>query len=346
MSNFADHPPLKQAALRDLVEGGSSPFKQTARSYVLFCPEPACRRQKLHVEKTTGMAKCFRCGFRGWANWVLARVYNRSAEELDQLLYGVVTVGTIIDAGLIRMTDFWGEEEAEDALLPTLPSYPPPMEKSPDWVSIDEPIARPGLEYLASRGVPNDIAFAYGIGFDPAEQRVLFPVVVDGQLRGWQGRHIGNLSYVRKDGSFGTIPKVMTVGKLGKECFMFQDRLVGQTTAVLTEGPLDALKCHYLGGNVASMGKDVSPRQLDILMRAGIKTLYVGLDRDADRPVGAIVKALHGVMKLYRLLPPPTRGDLGDCTFHEVIEQAAAAEEMGPAHEHQTYITMPDLYKG
>jgi hypothetical protein len=335
---------LNQAALRELVEGGSAPFKQTARSYVLFCPEPACRRQKLHVEKTTGMGKCFRCGLKGWANWVLARVYSKSPEELDQLLYGVVTVGTIIAANIL-MTDFWGEEEPEDALLPTAPQYPPAMEKSPNWVSIDEPIARPGLEYLAARGIPNDVAFAYGIGFDPEEQRVLIPVVVEGAMRGWQGRYIHSTSFVRH-GKVVNIPKVMTVGKLGKECFMFQDRLKDSNWAILTEGPFDALKCHHIGGNVASMGKDVSPRQLDILVRSGIKTLYVGLDRDADRPVGAIVKALYGVVKLYRLLPPPHRDDLGDCTFQEVAQQVLLAEEMGPMHAHQTHMVMPDLYKG
>jgi len=343
--SFADHPPLKQAALRELVEGGSAPFKQTARSYILFCPEPNCRRQKLHVEKTTGMSKCFRCGFRGWANWVLARVYGKSAEELDQLLYGVTTVGTIIDAGLIHMTDFWGEEEAETALLPTEPTYPAPMERSPDWCDIDEPMSAAGREYLEKRGIPLALAREYGIGFDPAEQRVLIPVVVEGQMRGWQGRYVHDTEFVR-NGRVVHIPKVMTVGKLGKECFMFQDRLAGRGAAVLTEGPFDALKCHYLGGNVASMGKDVSPRQLDILVRSGIKALYVGLDRDADRPVGSIVRALHGVVRLLRLLPPPHRDDLGDCTFEEVVEQAAIAEEMGPAHVHQTHITMPDFYKG
>lgn len=219
------------------------------------------------------------------------------------------------------------------------------MEKSPDWVSIDQPVARPGLDYLANRGIPNDIAFEYGIGFDPAEQRVLIPVVVDGELRGWQGRYIHQTDFVR-NGKTVRIPKVMTVGKLGKECFMFQDRLKGRTTAVLTEGPFDALKCHYLGGNVASMGKDVSPRQLDILVRSGIKTLYVGLDWDADRPVGGIVKALHGLVKLYRLVPPKHRDDLGDCTFEEVIEQAALAPEMGPADVLQSYCPMPNLYNG
>jgi hypothetical protein len=77
MASYQDHPPLKVEALRELVEGGSAPFKRAARSYILWCPR--CRRQKLYVERTTGASKCFRCGdFKGWANWVLAEVYNRS----------------------------------------------------------------------------------------------------------------------------------------------------------------------------------------------------------------------------------------------------------------------------
>jgi hypothetical protein len=136
----------------------------------------------------------------------------------------------------------------------------------------------------------------------------------------------------------------MTVGKLGKECFMFQDRLQGSKHAVLTEGPFDALKGHLVGGNVASMGKDVSARQLDIIVRSGVRALYVGLDRDAAKEVGRIVRDLHGTLDLYRLLPPPHRDDLGECTMEEVAHQFHTAEPMGPAHAHQVYVPMPKLW--
>lgn len=345
MTTFADHPPLKVGALRDLVEGGSAPFKQTPRSYILFCPQSDCRRQKLYLEKSTGMCCCFRCGFKGWAAWVLSKVYGRSAEELDQLLYGVVTVGTVIESGSVDITDFWGEEEAEDALLPTEPKYPSEMIRDPEWCDLTDPASAAGVAYLAKRNISLEVAIEYGIGFHPGDQRVLFPVVVEGVLRGWQGRYIHSTEQVGDGGRIIRIPKVMTVGKLGKELFMFQDRLKGSPHAVLTEGPFDALKCHLVGGAVASMGKDVSTRQIDILVRSGVKCLYIGLDRDADKPVGHIVKTLFGVMKLYRLLPPPHRDDLGDCTMEEVAEQFWSAEELGPAHAHQTYCPMPKLWE-
>lgn len=344
MSRFSDHPPLNQSALRDLVEGGSAPFKQTHRSWILWCPEPSCHRQKMYVEKSSGLSKCFRCGFSGWANWVLSRVYNRSPEELDELLYGVVSSGTVIAAGTINITDFWGEEEPETSLLPSEPKYPPPMARDPMWLDIADPAARAGAAYLEHRGIPLAVACAYGIGFNAADQRVLIPVVAQGALRGWQGRFIHNTELVGDGGKIIHIPKVMTVGKLGKELFMFQDRLQGSSHAVLTEGPFDALKCHLLGGNVASMGKDVSNRQLDLIVRSGVKTLYVGLDRDAAREVGRIVRELYGVLKLYRLLPPLYRDDLGDCTMQEVEQQFQVAEEMGPAHVMQVHVPMPKLW--
>jgi DNA primase len=341
---FKGHPPLKVDALRNLIEGGAAPFKQTPRSYILWCPAPDCRRQKLYVEKQSGLCKCFRCGFGGWANWALARVYGRSAEELDEALYGIVSTGTIIAAGLVNITDFWGEEMAEDALLPAEPTYPPEIAKDPDWCDLDEEASAPARAYLESRGIDLMLAKAAGIGFHPGDQRVLFPVIVEGKLRGWQGRYIHKTDQVVDSGRVIRIPKIMTVGKLGKECFMFQDNLRGAYRAVLTEGPVDALKCHYAGAAVASMGKDVSTRQLDIIVRAGVKELLVGLDRDADKQVSFIVRSLYGAVKLFRLLPPPHRSDLGDCTYAEVIVQAQNAEEMGPAHIHQTYCPMPKLW--
>jgi DNA primase len=232
----------------------------------------------------------------------------------------------------------------EEALLEEEPKYPPQMGKDPAWCELDSPLAAAGVAYLERRGVPLEVARQYGIGFHPAEQRVLIPVVVEGVLRGWQGRYIHATEMVGDAGRIIRIPKVMTMGKLGKECFMFQDRLRGSGHAVLTEGPFDALKCHLVGGNVASMGKDVSPRQLDIIVRAGVKKLYVGLDRDAAKEVGRIVRDLLGVLELYRLVPPPHREDLGDCTMEEVAQQFANAEEMGPMDTFQSYKPMPKLW--
>jgi hypothetical protein len=342
MASFKDHPPLKVEALRELIEGGGEPFKQTPRSYVLWCPETSCKRQKLHVEKTTGLGKCFRCGFKGWASYVLARVYGRSSEELEQLLYGIVSAGTLIEQGF-TVPDFWGEEQAEDALLPSTPTYPPEMAPDPMWVDLET--SEVAVNYLAQRGLPLDLAKYYGIKFHPADQRVVFPVVVDGLLRGWQGRYIHKTEVVAESGRVIRIPKVITTGKLGKECLMFQDRLVGSRVAVLTEGPFDALKCHLIGGNVATMGKDVSTRQLDIIVRAGVKRLYVGLDPDADRETVAIVRKLNGIVEMRRLLPPAHRDDLGDCTMDEVWAQALEAPVMTAGHA-EFYVPMPGKWGG
>lgn len=344
MPRFSDHPPLNQEALRELIEGGTAPFKSTRRSWILWCPEPQCQRQKLYVEKTSGMSRCFRCGTGGWANWALARVYNRSPEELDELLYGIVSTGTVIASGALQISDFWGEEEPETAILPSEPKFPPVMARDPMWLDIADPAAAAGATYLRNRGIPLGVAAEYGLGFNVADQRVLFPVVVQGKMRGWQGRYIHATELMGDGGKIIRIPKVMTVGKLGKLCYMFQDRLQGSRYAILTEGPLDAMKCHLLGGNVASMGKDVSTRQLDLIVRSGVKALYIGLDRDADKQVGHIVRTLYGVLDLYRLLPPKYRDDLGDCTMAEVEDQFRTAEKMGAAHTLQVYCPMPDLW--
>jgi hypothetical protein len=60
------------------------------------------------------------------------------------------------------------------------------------------------------------------------------------------------------------IPKILTTGPRDT-VLMFQDRLATSDHAIICEGPVDALKCHLVGGNVATMGKVVSSRQIEII---------------------------------------------------------------------------------
>lgn len=337
------HPALNAQALVDLIEGGAAHYKKTSRSYILFCPK--CQRQKLYVEKTTGASKCFKCNRKNWANWILAKVYDRSPEELNEILYGVVTANTFLNNFNLDIPDFWGEEEKEDCLLPSPPDYPPKIIKGPSWLEIDDPRAHAGRHYLSKRGVPPEIARQYSLGFDVAKQRVLIPIVVEGEVRGWQARYIHATELA--DSSVGVIkiPKIITTGEVGGKCFMFQDNLKkGLQHAVLAEGPFDALKCHLIGGNIASMGKAVSMQQLDIIVRSNVKKLYIGLDRNAATEVGEIVKMMYDTLELYRLLPPEHRSDLGDCTYEEVAQQFNKAERLKLSHSHQIYISMPNLW--
>jgi hypothetical protein len=322
---------LNAEALKDLVESGSAPFKTNSRSYVLTCP--MCDRDKLYVERSTGRGKCFRCEWTGWADFLLSKVYGRSIDELGELLYGAPLKGTGPAPEERYYRDFWGETETEDDFLPDPIDYPPEMLPDPEWVGIESEAGAKGAEYLERRGVPRGLAALYGVVYHRAEQRVIFPAYVDGILRGWQGRYVGETEgFNPETGRVFHVPKAKTTGKIGGRLLMWQDRVNPKHLdwAVLVEGPLDCIKCHLVGNNVCSLGKDVSQQQVDILLRLGIKKLYIGLDRDAGKDVERIARKLADHLKLYRLLPPDNRDDLGDCTFDEVYRQFFAAEEYFP----------------
>lgn len=193
---------------------------------------------------------------------------------------------------------------------------------------LDHKHAARGRAYLAGRGIPLDIAMAYGVRFSPIENRVIFPVYVNGQLLGWQGRLIVANEFLDEDkGEMAYVAKIASTPQLPKErVLMFQDRLQGQDHVVLCEGPVDAIKAHLCGGNVASMGKGVSPGQLQAVLMAlegpweGRRArFYSGLDPDAADEVGRLVEALDADLECYQIEPPNDK-DLGALTFEEVYD--------------------------
>jgi len=115
---------------------------------------------------------------------------------------------------------------------------------------------------------------------------------------------------------------------------MFADRVAGHDHAVLCEGPLDALKAHYCGGNVATMGKAVAPAQIQLLKSSGIKKLYLALDPDAAEEVNRLVESLSGHLELYDMIAPTngTKADLGAMSLEEVYDLFLSAPKINPSN--------------
>jgi hypothetical protein len=121
---------------------------------------------------------------------------------------------------------------------------------------------------------------------------------------------------------------------------MFQDRLMGSEHMVYTEGPIDALKCHLVGGNVAGMGKIVTRAQLAIIRGSGVKRVYIGLDLNAGRETMAMAQTLgNSDFELYRLTPAPGYEDLGAMPMEGVLERFRAAEDLHPS---DLLLSLPD----
>lgn len=333
-------------ALVDLLRSEGIDFTNSQRSWVLDCPE--CGKRKWAIRKTDGYSKCYRCDadFKGFADYTLAVALKRTKAELSKLLYGVVVSTAAAEERTEgeRWVDHWSEMADEDVEVIEVRSWPPEMLRGPDHRELDTDMGAPGLAYLESRGVPLEVAKEYGIRYDPVQERVIFPVVIEGVLRGWQGRLVRSIKYTDKKGRERELPKAHTeIGEgWGGKVLLFQDRLKGAKHGIITEGPFDALKCHLCGGNTATMGKSVTTEQLDIYVRHfGLRRLYLGLDEDAADDMMRIVRELtwYEGMEVFHLATPAGREDLGAATMEEVLDAFRSAKPIRPGQTFRTLQT-------
>lgn len=312
-------------ALKDFLDKSGVSFKEKRRSYILDCPR--CQGSgKLWILKQNGYFVCWKCketdNFKGRVEYALSEIVSQPVIEIQRKLYGDgIPEGIDLD---ISFDDFHEEES-------------PVVIEEIEWpfgvIPFSHPAAQKGKEYLRSRGIPSNVASYYNIHYWPAKRRVMFPVEVGGKLVGYQGRAI-----FPTDGT--PVPKILTSEGLRREhVLMFQDQLgVADPLsldvvnhAILCEGPVDAIKTFKCGGGVATMGKAVSRPQLDIIRNAGVKKVYVALDPDAADEIARLAWDL-GDLKLYLLLPPAGKKDLGECSFDEVYEAFMDAKPLTAGH--------------
>lgn len=312
-----------------LAEAGIGKPKQNSKSFILSCPR-CLKKDKLYIRKTDGRFACWVCkerdGFQGAPEYALTELTGKTISELQRLLYGLETAHGAVSLDL-DITDFFDEESEEIQLQNTLPE----VMENPDFRDLDSEWGAPGLSYLESRGIPLAVAQEYGIKYWPGRSRVVFPVRSQGRLLGWQSRYIKPTEYIDEEtGEVVKIPKALTYEGLKKEqALMFADRITGDH-AILAEGPIDAIKAHLCGGNVASLGKAVSQTQLNLLKFSGITKLYLGLDPDAAIEAQKLVSRLSGDLELYDMRPPS--GDLGAMSFEQVYELYRSAKRVTPAN--------------
>ena len=317
---------LSADALNELVS--LCPHRQNGVSWILDCPRCG-KRDKLYIRKRDGRFVCWVCqeshGYAGAPEYALRDLLSWSIPKLREKLYG--------DSGPagdhLDLPTLYGQDP-EDELAGEVPG-PPSMSFPLDFFPIDHPHSENGAAYLASRGIPLPIALEYGIQYHPRQQRVIFPMEVDGRLVGWQARTIKPHSVWNEElQRVCKVPKILTPQGVDKgRILMFQDRLQGSRHAVLCEGPVSAMKAHKCGGNVATMGKNVSPAQIEILRASGVERVYLALDPDAAFEAGRLCQNLHD-LELF-LLHPSVDGDLGDMDIDSVHDLFLRAPEVDSA---------------
>jgi len=321
-----------QATIKSVLDEGGIDYKTNSKSFILTCPR-CQKREKLYIRKNDGRFVCWVCrdsdGFTGSPEWVLAELLGQNVKEVKEQLYGnesQKTKGLYLDLQLI---DFFDDEEDE---IPEFIEPLPVIEPDPDFRAIDSEAGKDGRAYLESRGIPLSLALEYGIMYWPKKKRVVFPVKSHGQLLGWQDRYIEQTSYFDEELRIQvTIPKAITsIGLKRDHVLMFADRIT-EDHVILCEGPIDAIKAHACGGNVAAMGKAVSRQQLNLIRNSGITKLYIALDPDAFVESTKILNLMGDDFEIYDMRPPSQFGDLGAMSVEQV---------------RQLYLSAPRITKG
>jgi hypothetical protein len=303
--------------LRNLIEDSGLSFSQNSVSWIFTCPRCG-KGKKLYVSKRSGRFVCFRCketdNFQGRPEYALAELLGESVANISRQLYGDADfdVELFID---VELHDFFGEDDPidEDAIEHDVGHWPY------DFYEIDEAQSKRGLDYVESRGISVGMAKRYDIRYSPELRRIYFPVGANGLLYGWQGRLVVPHE-MEVDGEPYEAPKILSSRGMRRErLLMFADRLKGCEHAVLCEGPIDAIKAHFCKGNIATMGKAVSPQQIQLLRHSGVKRLYLALDPDAAEEMNRLVDDLKCEIQLFNMVPKGMgKVDLGAMSFVDV----------------------------
>lgn len=319
---------LDPNVLDQYIRSSGLSYAQNSQSFIFTCPR-CDRKKKLYISKSSGRFVCWRCAetenYKGRPERALADLLGVPVRTVQFALYGGdnVPVEVHLDFQLI---DFFADEDERDEDARVIPATFWPA----DYLEIDDPRAHRGRAYLRGRGIGLPMAKIYGLRYSAQQERVVFPVAEGESLYGWQARTIKPDPDIQRF----RIPKIMSsTGIPRSKTLMFADRLQGYEHAILCEGPVDAIKAHFCGGNVAAMGKAVSAGQMKLLINGGVKRLYLALDPDASDEMQRLVRDHFDDFELFEMRATGGgKADLGKMSYQDVYELFLDAKPLRPGH--------------
>jgi hypothetical protein len=323
--------PVAPGKLSQYIKDLGLSFRETPKSFIFTCP--LCNaKQRLYIRKRDGKFKCFKCAttnrFSGAAEYALQKLTDFPLKDIKESLYGAgLTQGTL--GNPFDLVDPFDPIEEDFEIIEEKVEIEPlkPMEWPYYALPLDAAGAIKGAQYLESRGIPLDIALLYDVRYSVQDRAIIFPVIMQGVIYGWQFRTIEPTKRII-DGVVKESIKAWSSTDLPSErTLMFADNLT-TNVAVLCEGPIDAIKCHLVGGNVCTMGKQVGIGQVDYLLMHNVKKVYVGLDPDAFGELESLMDKFHGEAELLRVVLPNKVKDLGDLSFADAAKCVYQAEPM------------------
>lgn len=146
--------------------------------------------------------------------------------------------------------------------------------------------------YMEKRHISRDVAKRFKLRYDPKSECVVFPVYdEDGRLVMLTRRSVVNKTFIiDKDKE--------------KPVYLMDDvRRNGLTEATLVESQINALTLESWGiPAIATFGCNVTPKQMDIINRSGLKHLLICYDGDSA--------GRHGTERVLRMLSPSIIADV------------------------------------
>lgn len=176
-------------------------------------------------------------------------------------------------------------------------------------------------KYLEGRGFDPDFIFnRYQIhGSDLVgdwRYRIIIPIIYHGKIVSFQGRDITNKQFLR----YRTLELEKSVID-PKSIFYGWDQVQGRETVVIVEGVFD---CWKMGeGVIASLGKNITPYQIKLLVSGGFKRVFWLIDCNDERSKEFAEKAAKDVsiFDVECIIIDMSNGkDPGDLTEQEVKE--------------------------
>lgn len=298
------------------------PKKENARSYIFDCP--ACgSSERLYIEKSNGRSVCFRhktpeCPT---VKSSLAKVLSLISEVPYETVKGeLADEVSVVPGEKLEIS----EPEIEKEYTFTIPIQPILEKDLPfDMKPISDPFSKEGLDYLEGRGLHVAQLEHLRVAYSLYLRRVIFPVMQNNCIYGWQGRSIDKEEKLR----MYNLP-----GEWKAKTLMFYDTTKVSPHIIVAEGAVSALKFGNVGGYVATMGKTISEVQVRMIIESDKKDIYLALDPDAiaemEDLTHKILTQTNNTVNIYLIKVPGHREDFGDCTYQECHEAFLEAQKL------------------
>lgn len=246
---------------------------------------------------------------------LIARLERKSMADVVPLL------GRFLDGATADAETFAAEVERlltrSSESLTELPTYSPRLLRP--WSYIHP--------YLGTRGITDDTASDMQIGWDPDDNRIVFPHFWEGKLVGWQKRAIP----VGPDWPASTPqhPKYRNSPGFPKVETLYRHH-PGADHLVVVESPMSVARAHSLGMNnvTATFGAKISDTQIGILRRTPRITVWMDPDPAGELAQRRLVEGLwqHVAVTVAHSGPGMDLADYPDvAAVQEVLEKAEPA---------------------